>query len=92
MTEVNKYPPKHAQRLHLAIVPAGQQVRVTSLQAEPEQAQRLRELGLLEGKVICILLDSDPMICKIGNSRLGLCHRLARNILVEPVHESRSVA
>jgi hypothetical protein len=32
------------------------------------------------------------MICKIGNSRLGLCHRLARNILVEPVHESRSVA
>jgi Fe2+ transport system protein FeoA len=47
---------------------------------------------MLEGKVICILLDSDPMICKIGNSRIGLCHRLARNILVEPVHDQLSAA
>jgi len=89
---VNKTPPDHAQRLHLAIIPAGRQVRVTSLQTGSRQAQRLRELGMLEGKVICILLDSDPMICKIGNSRIGLCHRLARNILVEPVHDQLSAA
>jgi Fe2+ transport system protein FeoA len=50
------------------------------------QAQRLRELGLLEGRTLRIVTNSDPLICQVGECRLGVCRRLARCVLVEPVN------
>ncbi len=71
--------------ISLAISRAGQQVRVRAVRAKDGQTQRLRELGVLEGRTLRVVCDRDPLICQIGECRFGLCRRLARCILVEPV-------
>ena len=47
--------------------------------------QRLRELGLLEGRTVRVVSTRDPMICQVGDGRFGLCRRLAQCVLVEPL-------
>lgn len=74
--------PKHSS---LAGAPAGLDLYVQAVMVEDSHAQRLRELGLYEGKTIQVLLPGNPLICRIGDCRFGLCHRLARHIMVEPV-------
>ncbi len=49
------------------------------------QDQRLRELGLLEGRTVRVVSSRDPMICQVGDGRFGLCRRLAQCVLVEPL-------
>ncbi|NLX13427.1 MAG: ferrous iron transport protein A [Phycisphaerales bacterium] len=71
----------------LASFPVGCCLSIRDIQAEPGAAQRLREMGIREGKTIRLLTKNDPLICQVGGCRFGLCHRLARCILVEPGHE-----
>lgn len=77
------------QDLPLASVATGEKVRVRAIRGANGDTQRLRELGLLEGRTIQVLRNDEPMICKIGHSRFGLCRRAARTILVE--HPDRCV-
>ncbi|HOW72709.1 MAG TPA: FeoA family protein [Phycisphaerae bacterium] len=70
----------------LAHAPAGCDVRIQSIRmADVRRTQRLRELGLIEGRTVRPLTNCDPMICQVGNCRLGLCRAMARAILVEPL-------
>lgn len=73
---------------HLAGVPAGKQVRINSLVGRGEQTHRLRELGVLEGRTVRVIDNHDPLICQVGNCRFGLCHRLARCVLIENLPEA----
>ncbi|MBI4579791.1 MAG: ferrous iron transport protein A [Planctomycetes bacterium] len=69
----------------LAQAPAGRPLRVKLVDGDAHHAQRLRELGMFEGRTVQVLAPGNPLICKIGDCRFGLCQRLARCILVEPV-------
>ncbi len=71
--------------MSLAQVPVDQEVCVQAIRGDSAQGQRLRELGLLEGRHVRMMAPGDPMICKVGECRLGLCRRLARCVLVEPL-------
>ena len=74
---------KNSHVLPLVVVLAGEKARVHAIRGANGDTQRLRELGLLEGRTIQVLRNDDPMICKIGNSRFGLCRRAANSILIE---------
>jgi Fe2+ transport system protein FeoA len=76
---------------HLATVAPGQKVRINSLLGRGEQTHRLRELGVLEGRTVRVIDNHDPLICQVGNCRFGLCHRLARCVLVENLPDAGNV-
>jgi Fe2+ transport system protein FeoA len=48
-------------------------------------AQRLRELGLTEGKVVVVLRDTDPVLVALGDSRIAIERRVGDSIEVELV-------
>ena len=48
-------------------------------------AQRLRELGLTEGKVVVVLRDADPVLLALGDSRIAIERRVGESIEVELV-------
>lgn|GEM_PF-770162 len=68
----------------LATATIGEEVRICCVRAAGRDTQRLRELGLLEGKTVWIVSNSHHLICQVGNCRFGLCRRLAHHVLVEP--------
>jgi len=70
----------------LAFAEIGQDFRIRAVQAyDGCHAQRLRELGLLEGRTVRRVTNRDPLICQVGDCRFGLCRRLAQGVLVEPI-------
>lgn len=75
--------------LPLATIRAGEDVRVSAVCGCKRRAQRLRELGILEGQTIRVVLANDPLICQIGDCRFGLSRRLARSVMVTPALASR---
>lgn len=48
-------------------------------------AQRLRELGLTEGKMVVVLRDADPVLVALGDSRIAIERRVGESIEVELV-------
>ena len=67
----------------MALAQAGDEVRVCAVRGGGCQRQRLRELGLIEGKTVRIVANGGSMICQIGDCRFGLCRRLAYYVMVE---------
>lgn len=74
-----------AEEFALGQAGAGATVQIRRICAESEQARRLREIGLIEGKVIHLLQPGDPLICRVGACRFGLCRRLADAVRVRRV-------
>ena len=68
-------------------VKAGLAVRIKQLCATPELADRLREIGFCEDRIIKLLTSHSNIICLVCNTRLALSEHLAQAILVEPVRE-----
>lgn len=50
--------------------------------ASGDQALRLREIGLCEGQELEVLCAGDPMICRVGGCRVGICMKLASEVQV----------
>jgi Fe2+ transport system protein FeoA len=75
----------HKLKLPLSIAQAGSHVRVCTVQDLDGHARRLRELGVFEGSTLRVVSNNDPLICQVGECRFGVCRRLARCVLVEPV-------
>lgn len=55
----------------------GSRLELGSLQLNGSDALRLQELGCLEGTEIEILKSSNPMVIRIGETRLGIQQSLA---------------
>jgi ferrous iron transport protein A len=67
----------------LAQVPIGRFVRIHRIESQPEVCRRLHELGFCENAVIRTLVCGDGnLICEVCNSRVGLNHEIASDILV----------
>lgn len=58
--------------------------RIRHLDAEPELAVRLREMGFCEDQSVRMVSQSHSVICQVCNVRLGLSPALAARIMVEP--------
>jgi Fe2+ transport system protein FeoA len=66
-------------------VRTGIAVRVRQLCASPELANRLREIGFCEDRIIKLLTSRNNIICLVCNTRLAISEQIAQAILVEPV-------
>lgn len=64
----------------LATFGCGKCVQLNFLCLEPGQALRLREMGLCEGKQVCVLHNTDKVIVRSGGCRIGLHRDLAHQI------------
>jgi Fe2+ transport system protein FeoA len=82
--------PKRGPLKRLSEVHPGSLVRVKRLTAPPEVARRLREVGFYEDQSVRLLHQNGTSICQVSNARMGLCHRTANHIWVEPVSASAS--
>jgi len=75
--------------LHLADCWAGQTLEVLGLAPRLSCAQRLRELGIVEGAQITLLRRSDPIVVLAMDSRIAIDVSAARRIAVR-LREYRS--
>lgn len=70
-----------APAITLADVAAGS-YRCEQVHAEGENAVRLKRLGLCEGRIVELVGQGDPMVLRIGASRVGLSRQLAKLVTV----------
>ena len=75
----------HASECPLSQVSAGATVCIKGLAASPEVSDRLREMGFCEQQKIKLVSRHSNYICQVCNARLGISHKLAETIIVEPV-------
>lgn len=62
---------------------SGAEFIVIKIQSSPETSLRLRELGLRENSCIRLVYNGPAqIICEVNNTRIGLQHRVAKDILV----------
>ncbi len=66
----------------LTSVSEGATVVVRCVSDNPD-ASRLRELGFACGKCLRVLRNADPLVCQLGDTRIGLGRRLARCVFVD---------
>jgi len=59
--------------------------RCGRVRAQGVEALRIKRMGLCEGIRVEVLGTGDPMIVRVGDSRLGLSRFLARKIEVLPL-------
>jgi Fe2+ transport system protein FeoA len=78
----------HATECPLSQVAAGQTVCIKGLAASPDVSDRLREMGFCEEQKIKLVSRHSNYICQVCNARLGISHKLADTIIVEPLKRS----
>ena len=59
--------------------------RCENVHATGQNAVRLKRLGICQGRMVELLGQGDPMILRIGDSRIGLSRQLADLVTVEPI-------
>lgn len=75
----------HASECPLSHVAAGDTVCIKGLVASPDVSDRLREMGFCEQQKIKLVSRHSNYICQVCNARLGISHKLAEAIIVEPL-------
>jgi Fe2+ transport system protein FeoA len=74
-------------QLSLSEVSAGNKFMILKINLPPETNQRLRELGFSEDTVIrTVVIGSSKLICEVNNTRFGINHDIAKDIIVEPLN------
>ena len=83
------------------LVPTGRKLSLSELhvgqvgliiqidEADQEQANRLKALGLCAGRRIELLKQGNPMILRVLGSRIGLAKRLAKQITVDACTQAK---
>lgn len=64
---------------------AGERMEVVRLENAPDEAARLRDLGIIEGASVCVLRDGDPLLVRVGDARFGIGRVAATNVLCRPI-------
>ncbi|MCS7470723.1 ferrous iron transport protein A [Stieleria sp. ICT_E10.1] len=80
-------PPAQLCSTTLADIQPGRYV-CKDVHAAGQDAVRLKRLGVCQGRTIELMGRGDPMILKIGASRVGLSRQLAKLVLVDPASVS----
>ena len=67
----------------LAEIPAGRFVLIRELLSEPDVCHRLREMGFCENAIVRLVVNGEgDLICEVCNTRVGLNHSIAQDIIV----------
>lgn len=69
--------------LPLCTQPAGAHMRIVRVDADCQDATRLKALGVCIGRRLLVLKAGDPMIIRVVGARVGLSARLAAAVWVE---------
>ena len=62
---------------------------VVELTAAPEEAQRLKAMGVCTGRLVTLLKPGDPLILRVLATRIGISGRLAATVRVAPCDDPR---
>jgi Fe2+ transport system protein FeoA len=74
-------------QINLSEVTSGNNFMIMKIQAPPEINQRLHELGFSEAAVIRTIVNgSSKLICEVNNTRIGINHKIAKDIIVTPLN------
>ena len=57
-------------------------------EASAKTVERLKLLGIISGVEMEIVSKGNPLVIRVGQTRVGLPHSIAREIIVEDLHES----
>lgn len=67
----------------LTQAPVGQRMKIRHIRTHPEVCTRLMEMGFCENAIIrCVTRGHASLICEVCNTRIGLNHTLAGDIVV----------
>ena len=70
----------------LSEIPTGKYFLIQEIQSHPDTCQRLKELGFCENAVVRTVINgSSQLICEVCNTRIGLHHNVAKDIIVTPI-------
>ena len=69
------------ETIQLSFLSPGRRAKVRHIGSHA-QASRLREMGMSEGQELEVLCAGDPMICRVGAGRVGICIKLASEVHV----------
>ena len=61
---------------------------VRAVEAGPFDAERLKAMGLCEGRRVTVLKSGQPMIVSVLGTRLGLDRHLARFVTLDPADQT----
>jgi Fe2+ transport system protein FeoA len=76
-----------AIQISLSEVSSGDKFMIMKIQLPPETNQRLHELGISETAVVrTIVKSSSKLICEVNNTRIGINHKIAKDIIVTPLN------
>ena len=67
----------------------GRCATVSGVQAAPEDAQRLKAMGVCAGREVMLIKSGDPLILRVLGTRIGISGRLAATVQVVPCLEPR---
>ena len=70
-------------RVALPQLPPGTVARVAAVEAEHDDATRLKALGLCVGRQVALVKAGDPLVVRVLGARVGISARLAVGVLVE---------
>lgn len=71
--------------ISLTQIPVGRFARIHRLESHPDVSFRLREMGFCENAVVRLVVNEEGnLICEICNTRIGLNHSVADDIIVSP--------
>ncbi|MCO6047113.1 ferrous iron transport protein A [Aeoliella sp. ICT_H6.2] len=76
-------PPTSTQPARLSEAPAGGVFRVVRVDAESQDADRLKAMGVCRGRRLSLIQNGDPLIVCVVGSRVGMSSRLADTVYVE---------
>jgi Fe2+ transport system protein FeoA len=71
-------------------MPPGGVGSIASLNVDPEDAIRLKSLGICVGREVQLVQAGDPIIIRVLGTRVGLSARLATGVVVSPTPEAPS--
>lgn len=84
MAEITPTATEAGQRLaDLSHLPDGAFGRVVAVEADSDDAIRLKSLGICTGRRVQLAKGGDPLIVRVLGARVGLSRRLAACVLVE---------
>ena len=76
-----------AFQISLSEVSSGNNFVIMKIKLPPETNQRLHELGFSETAVIRMIVNSSSkLICEVNNTRIGINHKIAKDIIVTPLN------
>lgn len=72
------------EKMTLSDLSSPQPITVSEIDLPDDDAQRLKVLGICEGRKVSLIQVGSPMVVEVCGSQIGLSRRLANGVVVKP--------